>query len=65
MDKDTILARLRAATNQDEWNAVCDDVKRWARDTLQESERSGDYPKWWYMEVIASGLASRMNARFS
>ena len=53
--KEQFLARLKATQNEDEWNAICDEVKVYTK-TLSEDERSGDYPKWWYSEVIASGL---------
>jgi hypothetical protein len=37
-----------------EWNANCDAVKK----------ANGDYPAFWYEEVIMSGLASQTAAKF-
>ena len=54
------LNRLNMANSEDEWNAVCDDVKRYTREELPEDQRSGDYPNWWYQDVIRTGLAHRV-----
>lgn len=42
-----MLALLKSSTNADEWNENCDKIK---------SENAGNYPEWWWSEVILSGL---------
>ncbi len=54
-----ILRRLKAAKSESEWNRICDETKAYTR-TLPERERAGDYPVWWYPEVIQSGLAFKV-----
>jgi hypothetical protein len=49
------LLRLRSSQSQDEWNAICDEVK---------SSRGGQYPHEWYAKVIASGVVDQATARF-
>lgn len=55
MSREDILNRLAATKTEAEWNDICDDVKR---------ANAGDYPNWWFSEVILSGLASRKRAHW-
>lgn len=57
--KEEFLQRLADAGNETTWNAICDEVKAYTK-TLPEEERSGDYPLWWFKEVILTGLVTRM-----
>lgn len=52
------LAKLEASKSEQEWNAICAEVKAYA-ETLPDNERSGDYPSWWFRAVILSGLMAR------
>lgn len=56
--KEQIIAKLKAADSERVWNAVCDEAKRYAA-TLPESERSGDYPAWWFRDVILAGITPK------
>jgi hypothetical protein len=49
------LARLEASTNEEDWNAACDAVKR---------ARKGIYPDDWFAKVIATGLLDRIAAKW-
>ncbi len=55
MSKDEILTKLKATRSEDEWDNLCDEVKEYTKD-LPPEQRSGQYPSWWFKEVIASGL---------
>lgn len=59
--KDKFLERLRHCPSEEQWDDICDEVKRYTR-TLPQLERSGDYPEWWFPEVILSGLMARTAA---
>lgn len=52
MTKDSTIAtqvqKLEEAATEQEWTDLCDGAKR-----------DGQYPPWWYAEVIVSGLAER------
>jgi hypothetical protein len=50
------LLRLEDSKTEDEWNNICDDVKK---------ARGGSYPPDWYNKVLASGLANRKNKLFT
>lgn len=54
--REDLLQRLRVAKNETEWNGICDEAKAFAR-TLPDAERSGQYPDWWFEDVLESGLA--------
>lgn len=48
MEKQEALQLLQASKNEHEWNAACDKIKQ-----------NGQYPDWWYPEVILSGLMDK------
>ena len=48
-----VLKRLEETENEDEWNAICDEVKA-----------DGGYPVDWFTKVIKSGLCARVQARW-
>ncbi len=50
------LAKLNAADTEDEWNAVCDDVK---------TARDGEYPPDWFVKVMRSGVLNAALLRFT
>ncbi len=47
-------AQLNAASTEDEWNDVCDAVKK---------ARDGDYPPDWYAKVIVGGVMADFTQR--
>lgn len=55
--KAEFLKQLSECHTEAEWNTVCDEVKAYTK-TLPESQRSGDYPRWWFPAIIASGLSA-------
>ncbi len=46
MTEKDVIDLMRAATSESDWNARCDKVKA----------ACDGYPKFWYQEIIASGL---------
>ncbi len=50
MDKQTALAELLNSKDKDAWNATCDRIK---------AANMGQYPEWWYEEVILTGLIEK------
>jgi hypothetical protein len=62
--KEQIIGKLKATKTVEEWNRVCDEAKSHAR-TLPSEDRSGDYPAWWFEEVIISGLSARQLERLT
>lgn len=60
MSREEILSLLKESTSEKEWNSVCDRVKELCRnDTITDC--SGDYPSWWFKEVVLSGLAHKVS----
>ncbi len=59
--KQEFLTRLKASQSEKEWNAICDEVKAHTK-TLPKSYQAGDYPWWWFDDVILSGLSSKVFA---
>jgi hypothetical protein len=49
-----VKALMASSTSEREWNENCDAVKA----------ANGDYPAFWYKEVIMSGLAAKMSMNF-
>ena len=47
---------MGASTSEREWNENCDMIKK---------ANNGDYPGFWFQEVMMSGLASRTQAKWS
>ena len=58
--RERFLDRLKECRSATEWNSVCDDVKDYAT-LLLDSERDGHYPKWWFPDVILSGLMANVS----
>lgn len=54
MDKEQVIKLMESSKTQEEWNNNCDLVKG----------RCEGYPEYWFKEIIQSGLASRVLARF-
>lgn len=50
MTKEEVLSLMKSSKNSAEWNKNCDTVK---------AAHSGQYPMWWYQEVILSGLCDK------
>lgn len=57
MTRESILQGLAQCRSEDEWSRVCDRVKEYTK-TLPLSERSGEYPEWWFRDVVMTGLYS-------
>jgi len=55
MLKSEVLDLMGSSKSELEWNANCDAVKK---------AFGGDYPEWWYEEILCSGIASRTMSRF-
>lgn len=53
---DEEMAKLKATKNEQEWNAVCDEIK---------GARNGCYPPDWYPRVIIDGVADRVSASWA
>lgn len=49
MTKEEVLKLMASSKDKDEWNLNCEKVKA----------ACGGYPKYWYIEVIKSGLCDR------
>ena len=60
MNKDEVLALMASSRNETEWNENCDIVK-----AITRSEEGKDYPAWWFLEVVASGLMSRVQKNWT
>lgn len=60
MSKQEWLKLLSETKNEEGWCYVCDSVKAWTK-TIPEAERSGEYPVWWWSDVIMSGLLGRVS----
>lgn len=48
--KDVVIKHMEDSTSEAEWNKHCDEVKQ---------ANNGDYPGWWYMEIIMGGVLRR------
>ena len=49
------LGILKNSTTEQEWNKSCDEIKE---------AHGGEYPAWWFSEVVLSGLATQTRHRF-
>jgi hypothetical protein len=58
VDKDGTLTRLEICRSEDQWNKVCESVRR------ADPSGLGQFPEWWYQEVIQSGLGDKKAAEF-
>lgn len=54
MDKEEVKSLMESSQSEQEWNDNCNKVKA-AYD---------GYPPFWYQEIVLSGLAGRVAARF-
>lgn len=52
---DEVLALMKSSKSEKEWQDNCTKVKK---------AHSGQYPEYWYDEIVVSGLASRMAKSF-
>lgn len=52
---DDEIQALENAKTEEQWNAVCDSVKK---------DRGGQYPPDWAIKVMASGVLNRAIERF-
>jgi len=55
MNKQKWIERLLATKSEGEWNFVCNAIKVWTK-PLPETEKSGDYPVWWFHTIIIGGV---------
>ena len=49
------IQSLREAATEDDWNKVCDDIKK---------ARGQKYPPDWYAKVVMSGLMQRVSSNW-
>ena len=56
IEKETCVELLKQCRSGDEWNKICDDIKKLNNKT---------YPEWWYSEIIESGVAHAMSLYFT
>jgi hypothetical protein len=50
LDKSAVVGLMEATTTMADWDKACDRVK---------AAFDGEYPGFWYMAILASGLAGR------
>lgn len=50
MEKQEVIDLMKSSKNSQEWNANCNAVKK---------VHNGDYPDYWYQEIILSGLCDK------
>lgn len=50
MNKKEVIELMRSSTSESEWNKNSNIVK------ISEADKIGDYPDFWYSEIILSGL---------
>lgn len=53
--QDGVVKLMRSSKDSREWNANCDAVK---------AANSGDYPDFWYVTIMMSGLAQEVADRW-
>ena len=46
---------MAGAVSESDWNDCCDKVKK---------DNGGDYPTWWFREIILSGLYASTSAKW-
>lgn len=63
MTKIEIITMMRNSNSKKEWNSNCDKVKHLCK-TGQITEVAGDYPVWWWQEIVVSGLSDAVFSRF-
>ena len=51
MKKEEVISLMESSRNSHEWNCNCDTVKKM---------HGGDYPSYWFSEIILSGLCDRV-----
>ena len=50
MEKNEVIELMSSSKNHADWNKNCDTVKK---------AHDGNYPSWWFSEIILSGLCDR------
>jgi hypothetical protein len=51
MNSAAAYALMESSRSEEEWSANCDKVK---------ASHGGQYPDWWYVSIIMSGLLGRV-----
>jgi hypothetical protein len=64
MTKQEVLNLMSSSKSEMEWDANCDKVKKLVRDGVI-TDRSGDYPSYWFSEVIMSGLLRSTRRKYN
>lgn len=54
MNKEEVINLMESSQTEQEWDDNCDEVKK----------ACNGYPNFWFKEIILSGLAGRVTARF-
>jgi len=55
MEPEEVKSLMEGSQTEDEWNANCTRVK----------ELCDGYPSFWFKEIVQSGLAKRVSARWA
>jgi len=50
MTQEEVINLMKSSKNSQEWNANCETVKK---------SNNNNYPSYWYVEVISSGLIDK------
>ncbi len=50
MEKNEVIELMSSSKNSAEWNKNCNTVKE---------SNNGNYPSWWFSEIILSGLCDK------
>lgn len=51
MGKNQAIELMKSSTSKEDWNNKCDQVK---------AANGGQYPEWWYAEIVISGLCDQV-----
>lgn len=54
MTRQQVIELMESSQSSEEWNANCDKVKK----------TCNGYPSFWFKEIILSGLAAKVTARW-
>lgn len=64
MTREEVCTLMADSRSENEWNMHCDTVKDAVRDGLIKDVR-GEYPSYWFNDIILSGLMEHTRTRYS
>ncbi len=56
MTQDEVILLMDSSKSEEQWNANCDRVKE---------AHGGQYPNYWFMSIVVSGLMTRVSATWT